>query len=223
MHPILRNSLFALEITTKEFQNGLKTMAEDHAAGVKHRQIASVMLLKDLSLRIDTALCALLADACCLGHGYWKGPNLGVLRSIHLGCLANRGLIDAIALMETSRISLLSHSAIRQLIITWCRFQKSAHCIRLALNHPAPRRKNLAWGVQQAIRRHRSIDMKTRIQKPTLASLFSVTIFSVAVTCSTWVGPAFPDNGVNEASGKASSSVDNFVAENITCGGNRVQ
>lgn len=145
MHPILRNSLFALEITTKEFQNGLKTMAEDHAAGVKHRQIASVMLLKDLSLRIDTALCALLADACCLGHGYWKGPNLGVLRSIHLGCLANRGLIDAIALMETSRISLLSHSAIRQLIITWCRFQKSVHCIRLALNHPAPRRKNLAW------------------------------------------------------------------------------
>jgi hypothetical protein len=145
MHPILRNSLFALEATAKEFQSGLKTIAADHAVGKNHRQIASINLLKDLSLRIDTALCALLADSCWLGHWYWKGPNLNVLRSIHLGCLANRGLIDAIALMETSRVSLFSHSAIRQLIITWCRFQKSAHCIRQALSHPAPRRKNLSW------------------------------------------------------------------------------
>jgi membrane-associated protease RseP (regulator of RpoE activity) len=61
--------------------------------------------------------------------------------------------------------------------------------------------------------------MKPRNRKPTLASLLSVTVFSVVVTCATWAEPVFPDNGVNETNGKAFLSADDVVAENTACGG----
>lgn len=146
MHPILRSSFSAIESAAMDFQTGIKSLASDHATGNRNSQNTSVALLKKLSLRIDTALCALLADSCWLAHWFWKGPNLRAIKGIQISCLANRGLIDAIALLETSHLrETLSHSNIRDLIITWCRFKKSVDCLRQALNHSAPRRKKQNW------------------------------------------------------------------------------